>query len=113
MKLFLLPSHYSYYIYKGSSSSSPHLLPPILTQNPEVVQPSMTNEGGTSLRLFGVSLVVPSGKNESYQVSNTSKLSQEKEFGLTQTFKLPKMAESKQFTSTRSCTKVSIRSSYS
>ncbi|EOA38923.1 hypothetical protein CARUB_v10011321mg [Capsella rubella] len=108
---FLLKNKRSRHVNKigSSSSSSPHLLPPILTQNPEVVQPSMTNEGGTSLRLFGVSLVVPSGKNESYQVSNTSKLCQEKEFGLTQTFKLPKMAESKQFSSTRSCTKVQMQ----
>ncbi|EOA26040.1 hypothetical protein CARUB_v10019454mg [Capsella rubella] len=75
----------------------------------QVVLPSMTNEGGTSFRLFGVSLVVPSRKNESYQVSNTSKLSQEKKFGLTQTFKLPKMAKSKQFSSTKSCTKVQLQ----
>ncbi|CAE5959393.1 unnamed protein product [Arabidopsis arenosa] len=146
------------------SSTSSHILLPILTQGQEIGQPSMsypmnvlhsyrdatedaetpsrllmsypvptmpklnynndqmitpleeniTTNAGASCRLFGVSLATPSvirdpsEQPDSNPTSEISKLSQEKKLGLGQTLTSTREIQSKQFSSTRSCTKVQM-----
>ncbi|XP_019095962.1 PREDICTED: putative auxin response factor 14 [Camelina sativa] len=118
IQLSLLKNKRSRHVNEIGSSSS-HRLPPILIEVQEIGQPSMTSpmsipQLGGSCRLFGVTLTTPSEIKDHVepndnQISGTSKLSQERKLGLTQTSKSPTEIQSKQFSSIRSCTKVQMQ----
>ncbi|AAF79360.1 F15O4.42 [Arabidopsis thaliana] len=79
------------------------------------IEENITTKAGTNFRLFGVSLATPPViKDPIEQIgSDISKLTEGKKFGQSQTLRSPTKIQSKQFSSTRTCTKVSIRSIYS
>ncbi|XP_010478873.1 PREDICTED: putative auxin response factor 14 isoform X1 [Camelina sativa] len=102
----------------GIMSYSVPSMPDRYYNNDQMITPikeNITINAGCSCRLFGVTLTTPSEikypvePNESYQISDTSKLSQEKKLGLTQTSTSPTEIRSKQFSSIRSCTKVQMQ----
>ncbi|CAH8254460.1 unnamed protein product [Arabidopsis lyrata] len=78
-----------------------------------IIEGNITNNGGASCRVFGVSLATPPvikdpiEQMDSYPNSEISKLSQEKKFGLGQ-MRSPREIQSKQLSSTRTCTKVQM-----
>ncbi|KAG7584154.1 DNA-binding pseudobarrel domain superfamily [Arabidopsis suecica] len=89
-------------------------MPNLNYNNDQMVTPieeNITTNASASFRLFGVSLATssvvkdPIEPMESYPKSEISKLSQEKKLGLGQS----KQIQSKQFSSTRSCTKVQMQ----
>ena len=79
------------------------------------IEENITTKAGTNFRLFGVSLATPPViKDPIEQIgSDISKLTEGKKFGQSQTLRSPIEIQSKQFSSSRTCTKVSIRSIYS
>ncbi|CAH8254558.1 unnamed protein product [Arabidopsis lyrata] len=92
-------------------------MPKLTYNNNQMVTPlekNITTNASASCRLFGVSLATPSeikdpiDQQDSYQISEISKLSQEKKFGLGQTLTSAREIQSKQLSSTRSCTKVQM-----
>ncbi|XP_020866118.1 LOW QUALITY PROTEIN: putative auxin response factor 14 [Arabidopsis lyrata subsp. lyrata] len=102
-------------------SYSVQTMPRLNYNNDQIVTPiegNITNNGGASCRVFGVSLATPPViKDPIEQIDSDpnleiSKLSQEKIFGLGQ-MRSTREIQSKQLSSTRTCTKVSIRSIYS
>ena len=76
------------------------------------IEENITTKTGTNFRLFGVSLVTPSVIKDPIEEigSEISKLTEGKKFGQSQTLRSPIEIQSKQFSSSRTCTKVSIRS---
>ncbi|KAG7579499.1 Auxin response factor [Arabidopsis thaliana x Arabidopsis arenosa] len=93
-------------------------MPKLNYNNDQMVTPieeNITTNANASFRLFGVSLATssvikdPIEPMESYPKSEISKLSQEKKLGLGQTITSPREIQSKQFSSTRSCTKVQMQ----
>ncbi|KAL9308281.1 putative transcription factor ARF family [Arabidopsis thaliana] len=79
------------------------------------IEENITTKAGTNFRLFGVTLDTPTMiKDPIKQIgSDISKLTERKKFGQSQTLRSPIEIQSKQFSSSRTCTKVSIRSIYS
>ncbi|KAL9858623.1 putative transcription factor ARF family [Arabidopsis thaliana] len=79
------------------------------------IEENITTKAGTNFRLFGVTLDTPPMiKDPIKQIgSDISKLTERKKFGQSQTLRSPIEIQSKQFSSSRTCTKVSIRSIYS
>ncbi|EFH60326.1 hypothetical protein ARALYDRAFT_319704 [Arabidopsis lyrata subsp. lyrata] len=93
-------------------------MPKLNYNNDQMVTPieeNITTNANASFRLFGVSLATssvikdPIEPMESYPKSEISKLCQEKKLGLGQTITSPREIQSKQFSSTRSCTKVQMQ----
>ncbi|CAE5959230.1 unnamed protein product [Arabidopsis arenosa] len=97
-------------------SYSVQTMPRLNHNNDQMVTPiegNITNNGGASCRVFGVSLATPPvikdpiEKIDSDPNSEISKLSQEKLFGLGQ-MRSQREIQSKQVSSTRTCTKVQM-----
>ncbi|CAE5959236.1 unnamed protein product [Arabidopsis arenosa] len=97
-------------------SYSVQTMPRLNYNNDQMVTPieeNITNNGGASCRVFGVSLATPPvikdpiEQIESYPNPEISKVSQEKKFGLGQ-MRSPREIQSKQLSSTRTCTKVQM-----
>ncbi|KAG7656370.1 AUX/IAA domain [Arabidopsis suecica] len=75
------------------------------------IEENITTKTGTNFRLFGVSLVTPSVIKDPIEEigSEISKLTEGKKFGQSQTLRSPTEIQSKQFSSTRTCTKVQMQ----
>ncbi|KAL9858618.1 putative transcription factor ARF family [Arabidopsis thaliana] len=75
------------------------------------IEENITTKSGTNFRLFGVSLVTPSVIKDPIEEigSEISKLTEGKKFGQSQTLRSPTEIQSKQFSSTRICTKVQMQ----
>ncbi|KAG7648540.1 putative transcription factor ARF family [Arabidopsis thaliana] len=75
------------------------------------IEENITTKAGTNFRLFGVSLATPPViKDPIEQIgSDISKLTEGKKFGQSQTLRSPTKIQSKQFSSTRTCTKVQMQ----
>jgi len=91
---------------------------PKLNYNNQMVtemEENITTKTGTNFRLFGVTLDTPPVIKDPIEEigSEISKLTEGKKFGLSQTLRSPTEIQNKQFSSSRTCTKVSIRSIYS
>jgi len=75
------------------------------------IEENITTKAVTNFRLFGVSLAIPLVIKDPIEEigSDISKLTEGKKFGQSQTLRSPIEIQSKQFGSTRTCTKVQMQ----